>query len=253
MPRRRLRIALALGLMVLLANPLQALDLPRGTLWRVVQTCVLNQTVTGSPFPCLAVDLAGGTAVLRAPFRQTHVVTMPTARVTGVEDAALWRTGQPNYFAAAWQARRFVEAELKRPVDRTDLGLAVNSRLTRSQDQLHVHVDCIAARARAAVAKALPSLRDDAWTPDAVQVYGQRYAGRIVPGATLVGTDVFGLAGEVPAIKAHHARATIAVLGVTLPDGKPGFVLLAGESNPRRASLQSTAEDLLDHSCARPS
>ena len=243
-----MRIGSGLALLILLSNPLEAIDLPRGTLWRVVETCVLNQRTTGSPFPCLAVDPAGGTAVLRAPFRQTHIVTMPTARVSGVEDARLGRPGSPNYFQAAWQARRFVEAEVGRPLDRTDIGLAVNSRLTRSQDQLHIHVDCLEAQAKGMLAKLVPSLSTQRWSPDALRFAGQPYAARLVEGPDLAAVDVFALAAELPAVQARPGRSTLAAVGVTLPDGKPGFAVLAGLSEPRRA-LQSTAEDLLDHSC----
>src|SRR5271165_2545290 len=49
----------------------------------------------------------------------------------------------PNYFDAAWRARPY----LKRPDGRSpqpdEFALAVNSALTRSQDQLHIHLGCL--------------------------------------------------------------------------------------------------------------
>lgn len=247
-----MRVGIALGLMVLLANPLFAIDLPRGALWRVEQTCMLNQRATGSPFPCLEVNEAGGYAVLRAPFRQTHIVTMPTARVTGVEDPVLAGSDHHNYFEDAWNARHYVEAELKEKVDRTALGLAVNSTVTRSQDQLHIHVDCVDPRVRDAVAARLANLPTTGWAPDAFRFHDQSYAARRVEQADLRGVDPFLLVREIPAVRQHPARTVIAVLGARMPDGKDGFVILAGQSDPHRSTSQSTSEDLLDHKCRRP-
>ena len=251
MTNRNRRIAVAVGLGVLLSTPLAALDLPRGTLWRVDQSCVLNQRTTGSPFPCLKVDLAAGYAVLRAPFRQTHVVTMPTARVTGVDDPLLRRTDGPNYLAEAWDARSFVRQELQRPLGDDDIGLAVNSRLTRSQDQLHIHVDCLALRIKRELAPLVAGMPTDSWRENGFTFWGQHYWTRRLDKPTLVGTDVFALADEIPAIKAAPALTTLAVIGVTLPQGGSGFALLVGQSNSRRNAEQSTAEDLLDHKCRR--
>lgn len=238
-------------MMVILANPLLAVDLPRGTLWRVEQTCVLNQRATGSPFPCLTVDLTGGFAVLRAPFRQTHVVTMPLLRISGVEDPVLQRSGGRDAFEAAWQARHYVQDELKRPLQPVDVGLAVNSRYTRSQDQLHIHVDCVNQTVRDRLAGLVPGLPTDRWQPAAFIWKGQSYAARRLDRTDLTGINVFALAAELPAIAAAPSRTTLAAVGARRPDGGTGFVLMAGQSNPRSAMMQSTSEDLLDHDCRR--
>ncbi len=247
--KRSAAVILAIG--ALLSTPLAAVDLPRGVLWRVVQTCALNQRTTGSPFPCLQVDLSGGFAVLRAPFRQTHVVTMPTARVTGMEDPGLRRADGPAYFAEAWTARHFVQEELKRPLATNDLGLAVNSRLTRSQDQLHIHIDCTDRRVKRDVASRLATIPTDRWQADGYAYLGQSYWTRRIDKPTLQGIDIVGLVEEIPPLKAHPERISLAVLGATLPDGSDGFVVLAAQSSVRRGGAQSTGEDLLDHDCRR--
>lgn len=235
----------------LLSTPLAAVDLPRGVLWRVVQTCALNQRTTGSPFPCLQVDPAGGFAVLRAPFRQTHIVTMPTERVTGIEDPGLRRADGPRYFADAWAARHFVQEELKRPLASNDFGLAVNSRLTRSQDQLHIHIDCTDRRVKRDIASRLAAIPTDRWQADGYSFLGQSYWTRRIDGPTLQGVDIVGLVEEIAPLKARPERIALAVLGTTLPNGGDGFVVLAAQSNPRRGGAQSTSEDLLDHDCRR--
>lgn len=247
--KRQAAVFVAFG--VLLSTPLAAVDLPRGVLWRVVQTCVLNQRTTGSPFPCLQVDLGGGYAVLRAPFRQTHVVAMPITRVIGIEDPALRRPDAPPYFAEAWTARHFVQEELKRPLGSDDIGLAVNSRFTRSQDQLHIHIDCTDRRVKRDVAARLASIPSDRWQADGYVYLGQSYWTRRIDKPTLQGVDIVGLVEAIPPLKAHPDRISLAVLGVRLPDGHDGFVVLAAQSNARRGGAQATGEDLLDHDCRR--
>ena len=37
-----------------------AMELPRMALWQVVRACVADYKLTGAPFPCLEVNLAGG-------------------------------------------------------------------------------------------------------------------------------------------------------------------------------------------------
>jgi CDP-diacylglycerol pyrophosphatase len=43
-------------------------------------------------------------------------------------------------------ARRFVEEGARRQLPRDQIGMAINSAASRSQDQLHIHVACIAPK-----------------------------------------------------------------------------------------------------------
>ncbi|MDE3177268.1 MAG: CDP-diacylglycerol diphosphatase [Pseudomonadota bacterium] len=115
----------------------------RNALWQVVRVCMVDQTSTGSPRPCLEVDLSHGAdngfAVLRPPVGAPDTILTPTRRIVGLEDPRLAADDIPNYFALAWNARRWLT-----PAPAQDrLALAVNSRLARSQDQLHVHLGCM--------------------------------------------------------------------------------------------------------------
>lgn len=253
---RKRRIAWVL-LLSAVTTSLDAASLPRTTLWRVEQTCLLNHRATGLPFPCLEVDLTGGVergfAVLRAPFRQTHVVTMPAVRISGIEDPRLRVPGSPNYFADAWAARRFVQTELKRPVTAGDFGLAVNSRLTRSQDQLHIHVDCVRASVMRVLEGDLPLFPADVWQAGGYVFHGQSYWVRRIRGSSLDGINPFALADEIPALRRDPSTTILAVIGTVDSSGaQNGFLLLAGRSDLARGDDQSTSEDLLDHSCGRP-
>ncbi len=82
-------------------------------LWQVVRAYVADYKLTGAPFPCLEVNIAGGEArgnvVLRAPL-QDETLLVPTRRITGVEDPLLRSPGAPNYFDAASRARSLLNS-----------------------------------------------------------------------------------------------------------------------------------------------
>ena len=120
----------------------------RSGLWIVVHDiCLPAYQGIGVAFPCAEVNIANGLdrgfAVLRAPSSSTHVIVVPTALISGIESPALLRENAPNYWEAAWEARRFVEEGARRQLPRDKIGMAINSAVSRSQDQLHIHVACI--------------------------------------------------------------------------------------------------------------
>ena len=129
-----------------LAAPLSAAADPN-TLWNIVHgKCVPDERAKGDPAPCLAVHLKSGYAVLKDNSGATQVLVIPTAKVTGIEDPKVLAAAAPNYFAFAWTARSFVDGFAKQTLPRDELTLAVNSIDGRSQNQLHIHVDCITRR-----------------------------------------------------------------------------------------------------------
>jgi hypothetical protein len=83
----------------------------------------------------------------------SSTVTRRPALQTGIEDAALLAPDAVNYFAAAWNVRSFVDKAVGRELPDDALSLAVNSPLARSQNQLHIHIDCIHADLRSAIAR----------------------------------------------------------------------------------------------------
>ncbi len=244
---------MAVALLVGVSSSLWAAGLPRDALWRVEQTCLLDHRITGSSFPCLDVIAAGGTdrgvAVLRAPLSGTHIVVMPTIRVSGVEDAGLRATDAPNYPQAAWEARHFVQAELARPLAWDDFALAINSRPTRSQDQLHIHVDCVRQSVKRALSDKLAEASSGAWLASGLHDHGQTYWLRRLDRPSLDGINLFQMADEIPAIRQDPDLLILAVIGVRDRDGHDGFLILAGQSDPARGQHQATSETLLDHTC----
>jgi CDP-diacylglycerol pyrophosphatase len=225
----------------------------RLVLWRVVQACVLDHGVTGLPFPCLEVNVEAGRdrgyVVLRAPLQTTHVVVSPTVRVEGIESPGLVAPDAPNYVADAWRARRYVETTAGKPVSWGDIGLAVNSRPGRSQDQLHIHVDCVHPSVRDYLHAHDGDMRADGWTHLAAPMHGTRYWALRLPDDDLGPVNVFKLAAAgLKVAPEAMPNLTVVLVGAAGPSGPSGFYLLADLDRPHRGQL-AHGEFLLDHSC----
>jgi CDP-diacylglycerol pyrophosphatase len=149
MAARRVASTMMLGLSGLVALGLvgAAATERRQALWGVVQLCVADTQTTGSAFPCLAVDLAQGVqrgyVVLRPPVGRPDTILSPTRESIGIEDPELLSAQAPNYFAAAWNARRLAPNAESRIAEPDAFALGVNSRFARAQDQLHIHIGCL--------------------------------------------------------------------------------------------------------------
>ena len=207
----------------------------RNMLWQVARMCALDKSTTGSPLPCLETDVEAGYAVLRPPFGRPDTILTPLKAIRGLEDPQLQAPDTPNYFALAYGARRWVEA----PAGRT--ALAVNSRLARSQDQLHVHIGCLSPEFAGRLTGGALGPRAGEWF----------HAGEMAPGLELWtyrgGRDLAALApfrmaralvGDDKAL----ARTTLAVVET------PGdFVVVAMRSRP--GGWYAAAEDVVDGRC----
>jgi CDP-diacylglycerol pyrophosphatase len=235
-------------------------EISRGALWKVVQTCVANRALTGAAFPCLKVDVSQGDergyALLRAPWGAPDLILAPTRRMVGVEDPSLQNMEAPNYFEDAWNARAFLSDGRPDPLVRDDVVLAVNPRLWRSQDQLHIHIGCLTRRMRLRLEIVAPELPIDEWArirgpmKVANAPYGPGLWARRIDSDTLAGVNPFRLAAEGRWSDAEsRSRLMVAVAGARLADGRDGFVLLAAYNDPADTNDQYAAEDFLDPSC----
>lgn len=244
---RRLIPALAAAL-AMLAAPAAPASSPHA-LWRVVhELCVTDMKISGLPAPCLAVDQPGGWAALKDLKGKTQVLLIPTRRTAGIESRALLRPGAPNYWQDAWYARRYFEHAAGRDVPRQDIGLAINSRYGRSQDQLHIHIDCVRADVRDALAAHQDEIGEH-WAPLDFALEGKHYIARRLEGAELDRRNPFKLLARNGAARADMGAHTLAVIGAEFADGRPGFYLLAAEGGVS-GNLDGASEELLDHDCA---
>jgi CDP-diacylglycerol pyrophosphatase len=239
---------LALAVWASFGIPASAAD--PDVLWQIVsQKCVPNQQQRHAPAPCEKVDLTRGVergfAVLKDIDGDTQFLLIPTARVPGIESPALLMPDAPNYWTPAWAARRNVLARAHRGLPRDAIGLAVNSAKGRSQNQLHIHVDCVRPDLRRYLARH-PVRLARRWSPLDVAFDGHHYLARRLDSRDLHGVDPFKvLARDNPAARADMGNWTLVAVGAK----QGGFVLLAGHVDPATHD-DASGDELLDHSCA---
>jgi len=237
-------------------NPLRAPDgvKDRNALWKRVGRVCAPAAIAGAhpPSPCTEVPgegAHGGYAILKDQIGRYQYLVIPLDRISGVEDPVLQTARSPNYFARAWEARSYVEAALHGPRARDQLMLAVNSRYGRSQDQLHIHIDCVRTDVHGVLQRLLPSLGNQ-WQrlAEPLPPFGHAYDARWVDGASLSVDPFKSLAAVLSAGDAMDLHG-LAVVGARAPDGRPGFILLSTKAtfNPGN---RGSAEELEDHQCA---
>lgn len=239
-----LRIRLGALLTALLLPPagVAHADGDPSALWRIVHDrCEPNQVATGDPTPCAEVDLAQESAVLKDLVGPTQFLLIPTVRSSGIDDPAILAPDTPNYFAAAWRARSFVDEKAGFALPREWLSLAINSAFARSQDQLHIHVDCTSRDVHQALREQAAAVGPD-WAPFPVPLAGHRYDARRVGGDELDGVDPFTLvANDIPGARDDMAARTIVVVGA--PEG---FVVLTDHADAATGDF-AAGEELQDH------
>jgi CDP-diacylglycerol pyrophosphatase len=215
-------------------------------IWKIVHNgCVADQRERGDPAPCTLVDDADGWAVLKDRDGAAQFLLIPTARVTGIEDPSIRGTHAPNYWEAAWTARRFVEQRLSKTLANDEISLAINSRWARSQNQLHIHVDCVRLDVRDTL-RAMQAQVSSTWSP--VVIAGKQYEIMSLNADDLHNRNIFDLvADHLPPGQALD-QETIVLVGAVSRNGENGFDLLVGRAGTNGGT--GHGEELQDHSCA---
>jgi CDP-diacylglycerol pyrophosphatase len=218
----------------------------RSALRQIVQTqCVPHWLQHQDPAPCDKVFLAelksssSGYAVLADEGGGAHYLLIPTQTMVGIENSELLDPDAPNYFAEAWHARSLLAKFVGHDVPRNDIGLVVGIARTRTQDQFHIHIECL----RQDVARSLrASAADvtDTWSP--LGVSGSTFSAMRIAAESLDGSNLFELLATLKPDARHHlADYTLVVAGMQF-QGDPGFIVLAGTG--------PSGEILLDSGCA---
>lgn len=250
---RRCALPLAAWIAVAMAAAAPARGDPNA-LWNIVHgRCVPNEQQHANPAPCRLVDLSkgeqNGYAVLKDLVGASQYLLIPTERVPGIESPLLLAAGAPNYFAFAWQARTYVDTALHRAMPRDAISLAINSVSGRSQNQLHIHVDCVRTDVHDTLRRQQAAIGAK-WAPLGGLLLGHRYLAMRVESGDLGRANPFVLlAGGVPGARQDMGRHTLVVVGAVFPDGRPGFVILDGRADPAAAN-EGSGEELQDHTCA---
>lgn len=221
--------------------------LPRSALWAVVRSCVLAKASLGTPFPCLEVSPPRpgepGFAVIRAPSHTTHIIVTPTDRISGIESPLLLQPEAGAYWRAALAARRLVVEASSGRASLDAVGLALNSERTRSQDQLHIHAECVRPEILQAI-RAQSGEIGPAWRLLAHAVDRERLFARTVTAATLASDNLFAILAEIPGIRGDLSHVTTLVVAAGGGGGEPErFHVIAGSARSR------TIEVYLDESC----
>jgi len=231
-----------------------AAPLARSTLWLAVRACVADFELIGSPFPCSQVNLTGGEergyVVLRSPFGPSDTILAPTRRVIGIEDPWLRSPDAPDYFEAAWRARALLAGADGAPREADNFALAVNSALTRSQDQFHIHIGCLAPTFRRWLPDLVAKLPSEQWARLDVAIAGSSFwalrTGRTdLHGVEPVRLAAQGLSGNAQSL----ARLAILVAQIRIA-GADELVILASNTGASGSLGPGSAEDLIDAGCS---
>jgi CDP-diacylglycerol pyrophosphatase len=169
--------------------------------------------------------------------------------VPGIESTLLLAPEAPNYFANAWRERSYTERAAQHPLPRQAISLATNSAFGRSQNQLHIHIDCIRADVRAVLQRELAGI-GESWAPLSEPLAGHNYRAMRVQADALDGTNPFKLLADgVPGARIAMAEQTLVVVGAEFPGGSAGFIILTDQVNLARGD-HASGEELQDHGCA---
>ncbi len=221
-------------------------DAGRDALRQIVQNqCVVNWTQHHDPAPCERVVLFdakadnSGYAVLADRKGGAHYLLIPTQTMAGVDSGEFLDPDTPNYFAEAWRARDLITKFVGHEVPRTAVALAVNNAHSRSQDQFHIHIECLRQDVFDSLRAGAEQVTDS-WSP--LNVAGATYQALKIKDENLNGSSPFELLAAMSSDARHHmGNYTLVVAGMQYKSG-PGFIVLTGTG--------PTGELLLDSSCA---
>ncbi|MGF6529400.1 CDP-diacylglycerol pyrophosphatase [Paraburkholderia sp. GAS206C] len=213
-------------------------------LWKIVGgQCVPEARASGHPGQCTSVDLADHYAILKDISGRSQHLLIPTERVTGIESPSIVAPDAPDYWADGWSSRNTVEASLKKPLAADQFGLEINSEFRRSQQQLHIHMDCM----RTDIIDALAPYRRDQpgqWHWETID--GVRY--RIMRVTSLSqDNDPFRIVARDHPDSQSMATQTILVTGAGPSADQDGWLVLNSGLDVDNGT--GTAEGLLDHEC----
>ncbi len=219
-------------------------------LWTIVsQQCLPDLQHNGSPAPCASIahgDRSDGYVILKDIEGKSQYLLIPTARVQGIETPSLLQAQAPHYFSFAWDNRDVVSAALGQRLQDNDVSLAINPVHARSQQQLHIHIDCIDAGVRRDLSRyAVPF--GNGWT--SIESNGRTLNVRRMTAAQLHATNLFKLVADtVPGAAGSMGGETILVTGAGPASESAGVYIVEGNFD-KAGPGRWPAEALQDHAC----
>ncbi|CAG9182922.1 CDP-diacylglycerol pyrophosphatase [Cupriavidus laharis] len=217
----------------------------RDSLWQHVQErCLVTEQARHAD--CAVVDRERGLVLYKDAIGASHYLVIPDHKVTGVDDPALWEGETRNQWAFGWEVRGIVGKAIGKHVPDDLVGLAVNSRASRSQDQLHIHLDCISEAARAFIAD-IAGKASEGWANFRFQ--GKPVRAVLIPSSdSTMRFNAFNAVRKSLAEPERLADRGVFVTYVMRQDGPSGFMVV---DQPVDAASGSTghASDFLDRAC----
>ena len=134
------------------------------------------------------------------------------------------------------------------PLDPSDLSLAINSAYGRTQNQFHIHIDCIAPAVRAALLAHAADIADH-WSAFPEKLAGHGYRIMRVRSLDRPGANPFRLVADgIPGARTDMAHETLLVTGAVSAKRGLGFYLLETRADLATGN-RGSAEELQDHDC----
>lgn len=197
----------------------------RKALWSVIHTLCVPASYLGLSFPCLKVDRAEGYAIIRSPSRaRIDFIITPTSKIEGIESLFRNHAKSPNLWRAGWLSRDLLRQIANHDLARDNIVMSVNSKATRSQDQLHLHLGCFNPKLREFIAAEAIQAGSN-WRflrPQTINT--GLYIKFLTQDA--INIDLFGMIDDEIRRGDQFAEAeTIALAGVNL-GSSPGFALM---------------------------
>ncbi len=216
----------------------------RSILWNIVnERC---GTEKDAKQDCLVTDREQGFVIFRDRHGPVQTLTMPTLKITGVEDKQLLAPQARNYFYDAWQSRAILDQQNQKPIDPQYLSFSVNSSYGRSQDQLHIHNSCLRKDVYQIVEKNRIQLTNE-WTVLPEKVFGHTYIAQKIKLADLEQTSPFK---NLETYVNQQKKANMGQFGVAIVSAKDGeIVFLASQVNLKELN-QASVEEIQDTHCA---
>ncbi|AOX19380.1 CDP-diacylglycerol diphosphatase [Kozakia baliensis] len=202
-------------------------------LWHIV-----HERCANGAKPCTIYDASHGFALLHSVEGRGQYLLIPSKKVPGIESADLLGPDAPNYFAQAWSFREYVSRSYGVSVPDRELSLAINSVAGRTQNQLHIHLDCLKPEVRREL-DAMAGNFGPSWVDLPIRLEGHAYRGLYLSD---LGRSPFQiLAAEIAQPQMHMRDHTL----VVAPLGT-GFALL---DDTAHGLDRASGEELQDHSC----
>ncbi|MEH2405632.1 CDP-diacylglycerol diphosphatase [Nostoc sp.] len=224
-------------------------NVPRDLLWNKVQKCITNQREIHKPDPCVYVDINNKYVVANGS-KPVDYLLVPTDKISGIEAPQISQSNSRNYWQYAWKKatdKDYIRSKAPQVKYPEQIGLAINSKQARHQDQLHIHMSCIKKVVSEELEKGEKTreITDRFQSQKYVNLEGNNYSIRLLKNDSLSDyNNPFLLVKEFVG-QTKMEEQSIAVVGRK----QGGFYILNTQSDTQ-SGYKAVAEKLLDEDCS---